>query len=154
MEVILLEKVKNLGEIGEIVKVKRGHARNYLIRYGKALNASKENIAFVNKKKIELNKKNIDLKKSAKKIFDIINLKQYKFSKMAMENNKLYGSVKPKEIVNEINKTSNVQIKTSSIDLNKEINKTGSYTAKINLHAEIQAKILIEVVRENEANEK
>ena len=68
MEVILLEKVKNLGEIGEIVKVKRGHARNYLIRYGKALNASKENIAFVNKKKIELNKKNIDLKKSAKKM--------------------------------------------------------------------------------------
>ena len=119
MEVILLEKVKNLGEIGEIVKVKRGHARNYLIRFGKALNASKENIEFVNRKKIELNKKNTDLKKSAKKIFDIINSKQYKFSKMAMENNKLYGSVKLKEIVKAIDKTSNVQIKTSCVDLNK-----------------------------------
>ena len=154
MQIILLEKVKNLGEIGETVNVKRGHARNYLIRFGKALTASKENIEYVNKKKIELNKKNTDLKKSAKKIFDVINNQVYRFNKMAMENDKLYGSVKPKEIVKNISKNSRIEIKPSAVDLNKEINKIGSYTAKINLHAEIEAKILIEVVKEGDKAKK
>ena len=83
MEVVLLENIKNLGQIGDIVRVKRGHGRNFLIKYGKALRASKENIDFVNKKKDELNVKNLELKKSAKKINDIINGKSYKFSKRA-----------------------------------------------------------------------
>ena len=78
MDVILLENIKNLGSIGEVVSVKRGHSRNFLIKYGKALKASKENIDFVNKKKSELNEKNIVLKKNAKKIYDIINKKNYK----------------------------------------------------------------------------
>ena len=98
MEVILLENIKNLGNVGDVVNVKRGHGRNFLIKYGKALNASKENIAFVNKKKSELNEKNITLKKNAKKIFDIINDKKYKFSKQTKDNDELYGSIKPKEI--------------------------------------------------------
>lgn len=67
MEVVLLENIKNLGQIGDIVDVKRGHGRNFLIKYGKALKASKENIVLVNKKKAELNQKNLELKKSAKK---------------------------------------------------------------------------------------
>ena len=77
MEVILLENIKNLGNVGDVVNVKRGHGRNFLIKYGKALNASQENIAFVNQKKSELNEKNITLKKNAKKIYDIINDKKY-----------------------------------------------------------------------------
>ena len=68
MEVVLLENIKNLGQIGDVVDVKRGHGRNFLIKYGKALKASKENINLVNKKKAELNQKNLELKKSAKKI--------------------------------------------------------------------------------------
>ena len=99
MEVVLLENIKNLGEIGEVVNVKRGHGRNFLIKFGKALKASKENIDLVNKKKAELNEKNIALKKSAKKIFDIINKKNYKFFKRAKDNNELYGSIKPKELM-------------------------------------------------------
>ena len=67
MEVILLENIKNLGNIGDVVNVKRGHGRNFLIKYGKALKASKENIEFVNKKKTELNEKNTTLKKKCKK---------------------------------------------------------------------------------------
>ena len=98
MEVVLLENIKNLGQIGDIVRVKRGHGRNFLIKYGKALKASKENIDFVNKKKDELNVKNLELKKNAKKINDIINGKIYKFSKRAKENLELYGSIKPLEI--------------------------------------------------------
>ena len=152
MEIILLENIKNLGSIGEVVTVKRGHGRNFLIKYGKALKASKENIVLVNKKKSELNEKNIVLKKNAKKIYDIINKKNYKFSKQAKDNDELYGSIKPKEISTTIEKVDKLQIKPSQIDLSSEIIKIGTYYAKINLHAEIIATIHIEVVKEKEKN--
>ena len=98
MEVVLLENIKNLGKIGDIVMVKRGHGRNFLIKYGKALKASKDNINLVNKKKEDLNVKNLALKKEAKKIFDVINNKKYQFSKRTKDNDELYGSIKPKEL--------------------------------------------------------
>ena len=152
MEVILLENIKNLGKIGDAVKVKRGYARNFLIKYGKALKASKENLSLVNKKKIQLNERNVTLKKEAKKIYDIINKKNYKFSKEAKDNNELYGSIKPKEISKTIESINKIEIKPSQIDLNKQINKIGSYEAIINLHSEIQAKVHIEVVKKEEEN--
>ena len=150
MEVLLLENIKNLGQIGDVVRVKRGHGRNFLIKFGKALKASKENINYVNKKKAELNEKNLELKKIAKKNYDIINNKSYKFSKRTKDNDELYGSIKPKELSKTIEGADNLQIKPSQIDLSKEINKVGSYHAIINLHAEIQAKIHIEVVKVEE----
>jgi large subunit ribosomal protein L9 len=150
MEIILLENIKNLGNIGDIVNVKRGHGRNFLIKFGKALKASKENIDLVNKKKAELNEKNISLKKTAKKYFDIINTKKYKFIKSAKENNELYGSIKPKEISKTLEDVDKLEIKPSQIDLGSEINIVGSYKAKINLHAEIQAIIHIEVVKQDD----
>ena len=152
MEVILLENIKNLGNIGDVVKVKRGHGRNFLIKYGKALKASKDNIAIVNKKKSELSEKNITLKKNAKKIYDIINKKNYKFSKQTKDNEELYGSIKPKEISRSIEELDKIEIKPSQIDLNSEINKIGNYTVKVNLHAEIIATIHIEVVKQEEKN--
>ena len=150
MEVVLLENIKNLGQIGDVVNVKRGHGRNFLIKYGKALRASKENIDLVSKKKNELKQKNLELKKNAKKILDIINNSNYKFSKRAKENDELYGSIKPMEISKAIENTNKIEIKPSQIDLVKEIKKIGSYEAKINLHAEIQAKIHIVVVKEKD----
>ena len=150
MEVVLLENIKNLGQIGDVVRVKRGHGRNFLIKFGKALKASKENINYVNKKKAELNEKNLELKKIAKKNYDIINNKSYKFSKRTKDNDELYGSIKPKELSKTIENVEKIEIKPSQIDLNKEINKVGSYEAKINLHAEILANIHIEVVKEKE----
>ena len=152
MEVVLLENIKNLGSIGDVVNVKRGHGRNFLIKYGKALKASKENIEIVNKKKAKLNEKNISLKKEAKKLYDIINKKHYKFLKRAKENNEIFGTIKPKEISKNIENTDKLEIKPSQIDLSKEINKIGIYDAKINLHAEIQALIHIEVVKQEEEN--
>ena len=116
MEVILLENIKNLGQIGDVVVVKRGHGRNFLIKYGKALKASKENIDFVNKKKDELDQKNLKLKKNAKKISDIINHTNYKFSKRAKENGELYGSIKPMEIskaIENTNKMDPIPVKTA-----------------------------------------
>ncbi len=148
MELVLLENIKNLGQIGDIVKVKRGYGRNFLVKYGKALRASKENVALVNKKKSELNEKNLELKRNAKKIFDIINKKKYNFIKRMKDNSELYASIKPKEISKTMEENDKIEIKPSQIDLGKEINKIGSYEAKINLHAEIQAKIHIEVVKE------
>ena len=151
MEVVLLEKIKKLGQIGDVVNVKRGHSRNFLIKYGKALKASKENINLVKKKKDELNEKNLVIQKDAKKINDTINLTKYKFSKRAKENDELYGSIKPAEISKTINEKHKLEIKASQIDIGQEIKKIGSYEVKINLHAEIQAKIHIEVVVEKES---
>ena len=150
MEVVLLENIKSLGNIGDVVNVKRGHGRNFLIKYGKALIASKTNINIVNKKKAKLNEKNISLKKDAKKTYDIINKKKYQFLKRAKENNELYGSIKPKEISKTIENIEKIEIKPSQIDLSNEIVKIGLYEAKINLHAEVQAVIHIEVVKQEE----
>jgi len=152
MEIVLLENIKNLGQIGEVVKVKRGYGRNFLIKFGKALKASKENISLVNKKKTELNQKNLELKKNAKKIYDIINNSKFSFSKNAKENGELYGSIKPMELSKAILELKKIEVKPSQIDLSKEIKKTGSYFAQINLHPEVQAKIHIEVVKEELKN--
>ena len=152
MEVVLLENIKNLGNIGDVVNVKRGHGRNFLIKYGKALKASKINIDIVNKKKAKLSEKNISLKKDAKKIYDTINKKNYKFSKRAKDNNELFGSVKPREIAKNIESVEKLEIKPSQIDLDKEINKVGTYVAKINLHADVQAIIHIVVAKIEEEN--
>ena len=152
MQIVLLENIKNLGSVGDVVNVKRGHGRNFLIKYGKALIASETNITLVNKKKSELNEKNISLKKEAKKIHDLINKNHYKFTKRAKDNNELYGSIKPREISKNIENVSKVEIKPSQIDLDKEINKIGTYNAKINLHAEVQAIIHIQVAKQEEEN--
>ncbi len=150
MEVVLLENIKNLGSVGDVVTVQRGHARNFLIKYGKALKASKMNIEEVNKKKAKLNEKDIELKKIAKKNHELLNKKKYTFEKLSKDNNELYGSIKPKEISSTINNIEKIVISPSQIDLGAEISKTGTYTAKINLHAEVQATIHIEVVKQEE----
>ena len=150
MQVVLLENIKNLGKIGDIVKVKRGYARNYLIKFEKALNASKENIKIVNNKKEQLNKKDLVLKKAAMKYSEILNNKNYKIQKLVTENNDLYGSVKPTEIAKIIKEKDNVDIKPLQIDLEKEIKSIGTFKITVNLHSEIQANILIEVEKSEE----
>ena len=150
MQIILLENIKSLGKIGDIVKVKRGYGRNYLIKFEKALNASKKNIEIVNNKKTQLNKKDLLLKKEAKKSYGILNNKKYKIQKLVTENNDLYGSVKPTEIAKIIKEKDNVDVKPSQIDIEKEIKSIGTFKTTINLHSEIQAHILIEVEKSEE----
>jgi large subunit ribosomal protein L9 len=150
MQVILLENIKNLGKIGDIIKVKSGYGRNFLIKFEKALIASKENIKIVNNKKEQLNEKDLVFKKEAKKNFEILNKKNYKIQKLVTENNDLYGSVKPTEIAKIIKEKHNVDIKPLQIDLEKEIKSVGIFRATINLHSEIQANILIEVEKSEE----
>ena len=150
MQVILLENIKSLGKIGDIVKVERGYGRNYLIKFNKALNASKENIEIVNDKKKQLNKKDLEIKIEAKKDYEILNKKKYKLKKLVTENNELYGSIRPTEIAKIIKEKENMDIQPSRIDLEKEIKSIGIYKSTINLHPEIQANILIEVEKAEE----
>ena len=145
MQIILLENIKNLGNIGDVLNVKRGYARNYLIKNNKALYASEKNINEVNKKKAELNKKDLEVKKDAKKLFNLLNNKTFKVKKLVTENNELYGSVKPTEISKIIFEKENIKIKPSQMDLESGIKTVGMFKVNINLHAEIQVNILIQV---------
>ena len=146
MKVILLENVKRIGSIGEVIEVKRGYARNFLIANKKALYASKENIAEVQKIKSELSKKDNEKKLEAKNISEKINNKEYKIKKLNTENNELYGSVKPTEIAKLIKEVDNQDIKPSMIQPVKEIKTLGKFKVKISLHSEVDAVITINVL--------
>ena len=143
MKVILLENVRKIGSIGEIIDVKRGFARNYLISKKKALFASKENIKEVEKIKQDLNKKDQDKKKDAKAIQEKIQDKQYEIKKLSTENKELYGSVKPTEISKLIFENFKTEIKPSMIQPVKEIKSLGKFKVRISLHSEVDAEITI-----------
>ena len=145
MKVILLENVRKIGSIGEIIDVKRGFARNYLISKKKALFASKENIKEVEKIKQELNKKDQDKKKAAKSILEKIQKKTYEIKKLSTENKELYGSVKPTEISKVIHENEKVEINPSNIQPTKEIKSLGEFKVEINLHSDIQTEIIVKV---------
>ena len=146
MKVILLENLVKIGSIGDIINVKRGFARNYLISSQKALYASKENIKEVEKIKNDLSKKDHEKKKNAKTIYEKINKKEYLVKKLSTENNELYGSVKPTEISKLILEQDKTEIKPSMIQLEKEIKSIGIFKVKVNLHSDVQAEINIKVI--------
>ena len=145
MKVILLENVKRIGSIGEVIDVKRGFARNFLIANKKALYASKENIKEVEKIKSDLAKKDNDKKAEAVKTFELINKKEYLVKKLSTENNELYGSVKPTEIAKIILETNKIEIKPSIIQPVQEIKSLGKHKVKISLHSAVDAEITINV---------
>ena len=145
MEIILLENILNLGNIGDTVKVKNGYGRNFLLKQGKALRFSKENQEFVNKKKDILNKKNIETKNKFKEIAKLINNKTFEFNKESKENGELYGSIKPKEIANLIKEKTNAEVSPSQIILKNELNKIGIFKVDINFHSEVKALVSVKI---------
>tara|TARA_B100001287_G_C22636234_1_gene507707 strand:+ start:69 stop:527 length:459 start_codon:yes stop_codon:yes gene_type:complete len=145
MKVILLENLKRIGSIGEVIEVKRGFARNFLIANKKALYASKENIEQVEKIKSELSKKDNEKKQYAKKIAEKINKKEYSVKKLSTENNELYGSVKPTEISKLIYESGKIDIKPSMIQPVNEIKSLGKFKVKISLHSEVDVEITVDV---------
>ena len=145
MKVILLENLKRIGSIGQVIEVKRGFARNFLIANKKALYASKENIKEVEKIKSELAKKDNDKKSEAQKISDQIDKKVYLVKKLSTENNELYGSVKPTEISKLIKEVNKIEIKPSMIQPTQEIKALGKYKVKVSLHSAVDAEIVIDV---------
>jgi large subunit ribosomal protein L9 len=146
MKVILLENLRKIGSIGEIIDVKRGFARNYLISSKKALYASKENIAEVKKIKSELGKKDIEKKQEAQKISEQIKGREYIIEKLSTENKELYGSVKPTEIAKLLQEKDNLDIKPSMIQPINEIKSIGKFKVNIILHSEIDSEITINVI--------
>ena len=146
MKVILLENLRKIGSIGEVIDVKRGFARNFLIANKKALYASKENIKEVEKIKNELSRKDLEKKKVAKDIFDKIKLKEYVIKKLSTENKELYGSVKPTEISKIIKDKDGIEIAPSMIQLTDDIKSLGEFKVNINLHSEVQAEIKVKVI--------
>ena len=150
MKVILLENVRKVGSIGEIIEVKRGFARNFLITKKKALFASRENIKEVEKIKQDLSKKDQDKKKEAKLIHEKIKNKLYEIKKLCTENKELYGSVKPTEISKMLQETDDVKINPSLIQPSKEIKSIGDFDVYINLHSEVQTQIVIKTVAQEE----
>ncbi len=145
MEIILLENIINLGNIGDKVTVKNGYGRNFLLKQGKALRFNKENEEFVNKKKDVLNKKNTELKNKFKEIAKLVNKKTFIFNKESKENGDLYGSIKPKEITNLIKTSVNADVSPSQIILKNDLNKIGVFKAEINFHSEVKASISIKI---------
>ena len=145
MEVILLENIRNLGKMGEVVKVRDGYGRNFLLKTGKALRADKENKIIFEKKKEEISKKNAEKKKDAKKIFDKIKNKKLSFKKETKENGELFATIKPKEISSYLLENFKETVHPSQIDLSKEIKKTGSYPINVNLHSEVIAELHVVV---------
>ena len=152
MRVILLENLRNFGSIGDIVNVKRGFARNYLIAQKKALFASKKNIENVEKIKKDLNKKDVEKKKSAKDIADKLDKRTFDVRKLCTENKELYGSVKPTEISKLIKEQANIDINSSLIQPIKEIRSIGKFKILINLHSEVQTNIYINVISDEKNN--
>ena len=152
MKVVLLENLKKLGNIGDIIDVKRGFARNFLISNKKAVYASKENIKQVEKIKNNLKEKDDEKKKIAKEIFHKINEKEFKIEKLSTENDELYGSVKPSEISKTILKDINIEIKPQNIQLKQEIKSLGNFEAKIELHSEIEATIKLKILSADNTN--
>ena len=145
MEIILLENILNLGNIGDKVTVKNGYGRNYLLKQGKALRFNKNNQELVNKQKDELNKKNNEIKNKFREIAKIINNKTFTFYKESKENGDLYGSIKPKEITNLIREKSKADISPSQIILKDELNKIGLFNVEINFHSEVKANVSIKI---------
>jgi len=141
MQIILLENIIKLGKIGDLVNVKNGYGRNFLLKTGKALRANKENIEIVGKKKEELNKKSNETKRIYKEIAEKINNKNLKFTKEAKENGELFGSIKPKEVSNAFLDILKTEVNPSQIDLKQEINKIGKYQISINLHSDVGATV-------------
>ena len=151
MKVILLENVRKIGSIGEIIDVKRGFARNYLISKKKALFASPQNIKEVEKIKQDLSKKDEERKKEAKVINEKIKNKQYEIKKLSTENKELYGSIKPTEISKILEEKEQVKVNPSLIQPSKEIKSLGDFEVLINLHPEVQTQIVIKAVAQEEA---
>jgi large subunit ribosomal protein L9 len=145
MEIILLENILNLGNVGDKVTVKNGYGRNFLLKQGKALRFNKDNQELVNKKKDELNKRNNEIKNKFKEISKLVNNKTFIFYRESKENGDLYGSIKPKEITNLLKEKANADVSPSQIIFKDELNKIGLFQGEINFHSEVKSQISIKI---------
>ena len=145
MKLILTENIKKLGTIGQEVSVKDGYGRNFLLKKGKAILPTKENLAHFENKKAELLKKNEIEKNNALQIASKLKGSKIVINKEIMENGNLYGSVTIKEICSSLAEQIKIEVKAEQIELPTNIKSKGEYNFTVNLHAEVQSQVLIEV---------
>ena len=152
MEVILLEKIHKLGVIGDVVRVKAGYARNFLLPHGKALIANKENKLFFNEKKESIESENLKSKKEAEIFSKKLGKVEIRLIRAASDSGQLYGSVSSRDIVNFLNEK-NLQINKNQVILNKSLKNLTYENIQIKLHPEIIVEMPLNVARsEDEAN--
>jgi large subunit ribosomal protein L9 len=146
MEVILLERVAKLGQMGEVVRVKDGFARNFLLPRGKALRATEENRARFETMKVELEARNLELKSEAEKVSSKLNGQSFTVLRQAAEGGQLYGSVSPRDIA-VLATDKGFALSRNQIALNTPIKTIGLHKVPITLHPEVEVSINITVAR-------
>ena len=149
MEVILLERIEKIGKLGDVVKVKDGYARNYLLPQKKALRANKENIKIYEKQKKVYEEKNADLLKEAQSKAKTVDNLSISLIKQASDSGQLYGSVTAREISDTI-KSLGHDIQTKQIQLKKAIKEIGTHKVKVIIHPEVITSVTVKVARSDE----
>lgn len=153
MEVILLERVAKLGQMGEVVRVKDGYARNFLLPKGKALRATDENKSRFENMKVQLETRNIELRGDAEKVAAKLDGKTFAVLRQASEAGQLFGSVSTRDIA-ALLAEGGFTVNRSQIELNAPIKMVGVHKVPVALHPEIQAVITIQVARNAEEAER
>jgi large subunit ribosomal protein L9 len=146
MEVILLERVANLGQMGEVVRVKDGFARNFLLPRGKALRATQDNRKRFETMKVELEARNLELKSEAQKVADKLDGQRFTVLRQAAEGGQLYGSVSPRDIA-ALASDKGFALSRGQIALNTPIKMIGLHKVPVTLHPEVEVTINITVAR-------
>jgi len=153
MQVILLERVENLGAIGDVVKVRDGFARNFLLPQKKALRATDDNKKQFEARRAEIEAKNAEARSAAEKASGKIDGESYVLIRQAGEAGQLYGSVSSRDIADEIGKTG-AKVERSAVVLDKPIKTIGVYDVRVRLHAEVYANIKVNVARSQDEAER
>ncbi|MCY3727294.1 MAG: 50S ribosomal protein L9 [Rhodobacteraceae bacterium] len=146
MELILLEKVNNLGLMGDLVRVKPGYARNYLLPQKKALKNTEENRKYFEDKRVEIEARNLELRNEAEAVSEKIDGQSFIVIRSASETGSLYGSVSKRDIATAATE-SGLSIDRKQIELNRPFKEIGNYEVKVNLHPEVETTIYINIAR-------
>lgn len=149
MQVILLERIGRLGQMGEVVKVKDGYARNFLLPMGKALRATKENQAEFEKRRVQLEARNLELKGEAEKVAGTLSGKVFVAIRQAGDTGQLYGSVSPRDMAEAIS-AGGFSVDKRQVIIEKPIKTLGLHEVKVQLHPEVQVKVTMNVARSEE----
>ncbi len=151
MEVVLLQRIGSLGQMGDVVKVRNGYARNYLLPQKKALRASKENLALFETQRAQLEAQNLELKKDADAVAEKLDGQIFTVIRQAGDTGQLYGSVSPRDIA-EVSTEGGFTVDRGQVVLERPIKSLGLHATTVQLHPEVVAKIQINVARsEDEA---
>ena len=153
MQVILLERVENLGAIGDVVKVRDGFARNFLLPQKKALRANEENKKLFEARRAEIEARNAETRSTAEKASKKVDGESYVLIRQAGEAGQLYGSVSSRDIADEINKTG-AKIDRAAVVLDKPIKTIGLYDVRVRLHAEVSVNVKVNVARSQDEAER